>query len=59
MKRTRQVFHREGDDVPKYVSGLRQFDGEDVCKTYTLLFILTKIGVPVEYAERMKENADR
>ena len=29
MKRTKQVFHREGDQVPKYVSGCRQFDGED------------------------------
>ncbi|CDW72971.1 UNKNOWN [Stylonychia lemnae] len=30
MKRTKQVFHREGDEVPKFVSGLRQFDGEDI-----------------------------
>jgi hypothetical protein len=33
MKRTKQVFHREGDEVPKYVSGLRQFDGEDIRKS--------------------------
>ena len=33
MKRTKQVFHYEGgDEVPKYVSGCRQFDGEDVRK---------------------------
>jgi len=32
MKRTKQVFHREGDEVPKFVSGLRQFDGEDIRK---------------------------
>lgn len=29
MKRTKQVYHKEGDEVPKFVSGLRQFDGED------------------------------
>ena len=32
MKRTKQVFHKEGDEVPKFVSGLRQFDGEDIRK---------------------------
>ena len=32
MKRTKQVFHREGDPVPQFVSGLRQFDGEDIRK---------------------------
>jgi hypothetical protein len=32
MKRTRQVFHREGDEVPKFVSGCRQFEGEDIRK---------------------------
>jgi hypothetical protein len=29
MKRTKQVYHKDADDVPKYVSGCRQFDGED------------------------------
>ena len=42
MKRTKQVFHKEGDEVPKFVSGLRQFDGEDIRKfndkiIYTIL----------------------
>lgn len=32
MKRTKQVYHKEGDEVPKYVSGCRQFDGEDLRK---------------------------
>jgi hypothetical protein len=41
MKRTKQVFHIEGDEVPKYVSGCRQFDGEDVCKYSLLPFIIS------------------
>ena len=52
MKRTKQVFHRDGDDVPNYVSGCRQFDGEDPSNTF-VSFILS-----VDFADRMKENAD-
>ena len=37
MKRTKQVYHKEGDEVPKFVSGLRQFDGEDIRTLVTLL----------------------
>ena len=34
MKRTKQVFHKDGDEVPKFVSGCRQFDGEDLSKSF-------------------------
>ena len=47
MKRTKQVFHRDGDDVPQYVSGLRQFDGEDPRKSayLTLATISNVMGI--------------
>ncbi len=39
MKRTKQVYHKDGDEVPKFVSGCRQFDGEDIRKfTYKAVF---------------------
>lgn len=40
MKRTKQVFHYAGDDVPQYVSGCRQFDGEDLRKLFQKLLLL-------------------
>ena len=59
MKRTKQVFHREGDEVPKFVSGLRQFDGEDIRKLLCLSYFELLSCFLLDYAERMKENADR
>jgi hypothetical protein len=32
MKRTKQRFDKDAQEPPKYVSGCRQFEGEDVCK---------------------------
>ncbi len=62
MKRTKQVYHREGDEVPKFVSGCRQFEGEDP-RMYPSSFYLPFSSVllinNIDYAERMKENADR
>ena len=42
MKRTKQVYHYDGgDNVPRFVSGCRQFDGEDVRKyTFKVALIL-------------------
>jgi hypothetical protein len=30
MKRTKQRFDKDNDEPPKFVSGCRKFDGEDV-----------------------------
>ena len=35
MKRTKQRFDRDEQDVPKFVSGCRQFEGEDLGKILT------------------------
>jgi hypothetical protein len=38
MKRTRQVFHYEQDQVPVDISGCRMFHGEDLRKYLLLLW---------------------
>lgn len=34
MKRTKQIFHKDEQTAPKYVSGCRQFEGEDLGKYF-------------------------
>ena len=62
MKRTKQAFYKDHDDVPKFVSGCRQFDGEDTCKHHLTFsftpFIIFDSLSSLAYAERMKQNAD-
>lgn len=58
MKRTKQAFYKDHDDVPKFVSGCRQFDGEDVCMYHFNFFLLHNLIIyllsSIAYAERMK-----
>lgn len=44
MKRTKQAFYKDHDDVPKFVSGCRQFAGEDVCK-YLYFYLSLKFQI--------------
>ena len=56
MKRTKQVFHREGDPVPQFVSGLRQFDGEDIRKYKPTNLYDIIIGCLLRYTVNLTQN---
>ena len=53
MKRTRQRFDRPGQDMPVHVSGVRQFEGEDLCK-----YKVNSNDYYLVYHQRMAVNAE-
>ena len=53
MKRTRQRFDRPGQDMPVQVSGVRQFEGEDLCK-----YKVNANDYCLVYHQRMAVNAE-
>lgn len=62
MKRTKQRFDKEDNNPPKFVSGCRQFEGEDVGKFHFFVILCSlfpKNGIKCRALERMDHAVDK